>query len=78
VSHDLAVKLGLGLDELAVVREPFAALLSLPAAFRRIFRGASIALMRWEKLLPLLGRVNETHDRVDSEIRAFVRFIEAH
>ena len=45
-------------------------------AFRHLFRGASIVLMRWEKLLPLLLRAGDTHDQVDTEIRAFIGFLE--
>ena len=33
-------------------------------AFRHLFRGASIALMRWDKLSPLMGKVNGLHDEV--------------
>jgi hypothetical protein len=45
-------------------------------AFRHLFRGASIALIRWEKLSPLLAKVGRTHDQTEAEIGAFVRFIE--
>lgn len=45
-------------------------------AFRHLFRGASIALMRWEKLFPLIAKVNQTYDDAKSEIEAFVIFIE--
>jgi hypothetical protein len=45
-------------------------------AFRHLFRGASIVLMRWEKLFPLIAKVEQTHDQVRNEIGAFVRFIE--
>jgi hypothetical protein len=45
-------------------------------AFRHLFRGASIALMKWEKLSPLVAKVVPTHDQTQAEIGAFVRFIE--
>jgi hypothetical protein len=37
-----------------------AAVLGEFLAFRHLFRGASIMLMRWEKLVPLLGKVDPT------------------
>jgi hypothetical protein len=46
-------------------------------AFRHLFRGASIALMRWEKLSPLVAEVDRTYERTKLEIEAFIRFIEA-
>jgi hypothetical protein len=46
-------------------------------AFRHLFRGASIVLMRWDKLAPLLAKVGPTHDRAEAEIMAFVQFIES-
>jgi len=45
-------------------------------AFRHLFRGASIVLMRWEKLAPLIAKVDQTHDQVRMEIEAFVSFID--
>jgi hypothetical protein len=46
-------------------------------AFRHLFRGASIVLMRWDKLLPLVAKVNPTYDQTAAEVGAFVQFIEA-
>ena len=46
-------------------------------AFRHLFRGASIALMRWEKLSPLIAKVDPTYELAKGEIEAFVRFIES-
>lgn len=46
-------------------------------AFRHLFRGASIVLMRWDKLAPLLAKVGSTHDRTQAEIMTFVQFIES-
>lgn len=47
-------------------------------AFRHLFRGASIALMRWNKLHPLVTKVVPTYRQVNDEIKAFARFIEDH
>jgi len=46
-------------------------------AFRHLFRGASIALMRWEKLSPLVARVDQTYSQTVKEIESFVRFLRA-
>ena len=46
-------------------------------AFRHLFRGASIVLMRWEKLSPLVAKVDPTYRQTEAEIGTFVRFIEA-
>lgn len=46
-------------------------------AFRHLFRGASIMLMRWPKLSPLLAKVGPTYDQTDAEVRAFVEFVSA-
>lgn len=45
-------------------------------AFRHLFRGASIVLMRWEKLAPLVAKVGPTYDQTEAELQAFVRFVE--
>lgn len=45
-------------------------------AFRHLFRGASIALMRWEKLSPLVAKVDRTYNQARGEIEAFMSFIE--
>jgi ribonuclease HepT-like protein len=45
-------------------------------AFRHLFRGASIVLMRWEKLYPLIAKVNRTYDQTNAEVNTFLRFIE--
>jgi len=47
-------------------------------AFRHLFRGASIALMRWNKLYPLVARVDSTYHQVSEEMKAFGRFLEGH
>jgi hypothetical protein len=44
-------------------------------AFRHLFRGSSIALMRWEKLSPLLANVDPMYIRVRLEPEAFCGFL---
>jgi len=60
----------------AMISETLVETLSEFLAFRHLFRGASIALMRWEKLFPLLAKVNQTYDEAKREIEVFVTFIE--
>jgi hypothetical protein len=60
----------------AVVSAALVEVLSEFLAFRHLFRGASIVLMRWEKLHPLIAKVDRTYDQARGEIGAFVRFIE--
>jgi hypothetical protein len=60
----------------AVVSAALVEVLSEFLAFRHLFRGASIVLMRWEKLFPLIAKVDRTYDQTRAEIGAFVRFIE--
>lgn len=45
-------------------------------AFRHLFRGASIALMRWDKLHPLVTKVDSTYEEAGSELEAFADFVE--
>jgi hypothetical protein len=59
----------------AVISETLVETLSEFLAFRHLFRGASIALMRWEKLFPLIAKVDQTYDDAKREIQAFVIFI---
>jgi hypothetical protein len=44
-------------------------------AFRHLFRGASIVLMRWDKLCPLVMRVDATYIQVNEELKAFQNFV---
>jgi hypothetical protein len=60
----------------AVISQTLVETLSEFLAFRHLFRGASIALMRWEKLFPLIAKVDQTYDDAKTEIEAFVIFIE--
>lgn len=74
---ELLLQMAVGTDRRpAVLSESLVTVLSEYLAFRHLFRGASIVLMRWEKLLPLLQRAGDTHDRVDTEIRGFIGFLE--
>jgi hypothetical protein len=59
----------------AILSASLVAALSEFLAFRHLFRGASIVLMRWEKLSPLVSKVDQTYELVTFEIRAFLRFI---
>jgi len=44
-------------------------------AFRHLFRGASIALMRWNKLSPLVAKVDGVHQEIVRELSEFQRFL---
>ena len=44
-------------------------------AFRHLFRGASIALMRWDKLSPLVAKVDGVHEETVRELNQFQRFL---
>jgi hypothetical protein len=46
-------------------------------AFRHLFRGASIALMRWNKLAPLVAKVDQTHLRVRRAVESFQEFLKS-
>jgi len=43
-------------------------------AFRHLFRGASIALMRWEKLRPLVAKA--AHEEARGELEVFAGFLD--
>jgi hypothetical protein len=60
----------------AVVSPGLVDLLSEFLAFRHLFRGASIVLMRWPKLSPLIAKVDPTYEQTKVEIEDFARFIE--
>ena len=47
-------------------------------AFRHLFRGASIALMRWEKLHPLVAKVDRTYECTKTELEAFASLLDHH
>ena len=44
-------------------------------AFRHLFRGASIALMRWDKLFPLVANVDGVHRETVRELNQFQRYL---
>jgi hypothetical protein len=44
-------------------------------AFRHLFRGASIVLMRWNKLAPLVAALDATHTEIVIELGAFQEFV---
>jgi hypothetical protein len=46
-------------------------------AFRHLFRGASIVLMRWDKLSPLVAKVDSVYEEVVRELSEFQRFLRA-
>ena len=46
-------------------------------AFRHLFRGGSIALMRWNKLAPLVSKVDGIYEAVASQLSAFQNFLRA-
>ena len=56
-----------------VISEDLAGKLKEYLAFRHLFRGASIALMRWSKMQPLADRASETLRQFESELSAFLR-----
>ena len=46
-------------------------------AFRHLFRGASIALMRWDKLSPLVAKVDQTYVQTRQELETFRTFLQS-
>jgi hypothetical protein len=61
----------------AVISPGLVDVLSEFLAFRHLFRGASIALMRWDKLSPLLAQVDSTYRQVRQELETFQAFIQS-
>jgi hypothetical protein len=57
----------------AVISEDLARKLKEYLAFRHLFRGASIALMRWNKMQPLANRASATREQFDAELSTFLR-----
>ena len=60
----------------AILSTALVEVLSEFLAFRHLFRGASIALMRWAKLSPLLAKASMTYDQTAKALEEFVRFME--
>jgi hypothetical protein len=46
-------------------------------AFRRLFLGASIVLMRWDKLAPLVANVPAVHQETVGQLRELLQFLNA-
>ncbi|HUA85248.1 MAG TPA: hypothetical protein VMB85_15400 [Bryobacteraceae bacterium] len=61
----------------AVITSGLVEVLSEFLAFRHLFRGASIALMRWDKLYPLVSKVQETYTQTRDELESFRMFLDA-
>lgn len=61
----------------AVLSSGLVETLSEYLAFRHLFRGASIALMRWDKLSPLAAKVRRTYDEIRRDLESFLMFLQA-
>jgi hypothetical protein len=59
----------------AVITSGLVEILSEFLAFRHLFRGASIAVMRWDKLSPLLAKVDQTYLQTRQELETFRTFL---
>jgi hypothetical protein len=57
----------------AVISDHLAENLKEYLAFRHLFRGASIALMRWNKMQPLANGAKTTFQQFEEELAAFLR-----
>ena len=57
----------------AVISEELAETLKEYLAFRHLFRGASIALMRWNKMQPLANRAQATFPQLEDELAVFLK-----
>jgi hypothetical protein len=61
----------------AVITSDLVEILSEFLAFRHLFRGASIAIMRWNKLAPLLTKVDQTYIQTRLELETFQTFLKS-
>lgn len=59
----------------AVITNDLVTRLAKLLAFRHLFRGASIALMRWDKLSTLVADVDGVHEETARELNQFQRFL---
>lgn len=59
----------------AVITTALAPRLAELLAFRHLFRGASIALMRWAKLSPLMANVDNVYEETTREMSDFQTFL---
>jgi hypothetical protein len=60
----------------AVITSGLVDTLSEFLAFRHQFRGASIVLMRWDKLSTLVAKVDQTYLEVTRELETFQTFLQ--
>ena len=61
----------------AVITSGLVEILSEFLAFRHLFRGASIALMRWDKLSPLVAKVDQSYVQTRQELETFQTFLQS-
>jgi hypothetical protein len=59
----------------AVITSGLVETLSEFLAFRHLFRGASIVSMRWDKLSPLVAKVDQTYLQARQELESFQTFL---
>jgi hypothetical protein len=60
-------------DRIPVISAALAERLKEYLAFRHLFRGASVALMRWPKMRPLAEEAAATYRQFNAEVLAFLR-----
>jgi hypothetical protein len=71
------------LDQMAATRHNRPAVISADLvisldellSFRHLYRGASIVLMRWDKLSPLVAKVIPVHAEVEKQLTQFGEFV---
>jgi hypothetical protein len=74
---DLLIQMSQGTDKRpAVLSSSLVEVLKEFLAFRHLFRGASIALMRWNKLHPLVMKVQSAYEDARTQLAAFADFAE--
>ena len=74
--HDLLSQMAAATEARpAVITNDLVTRLTKLLAFRHQFRGASIALMRWDKLSPLVASVDGVHEETVRELNQFQRFL---
>lgn len=61
----------------AILSTALVEVLSEFLAFRHLFRGASIALMRWEKLSPLIAKIGPTYEQTAGALGHFAASLQA-
>jgi hypothetical protein len=58
-----------------VITPQLASQMSIYLAFRHLFRGASVALMRWNKVAPLVADAANVHAQFVRELEKFLIFL---